>query len=276
MTLPKVLILAVCSAVITAVFLTVPIFKGTSFERMGTYLEAWIFLAVIIMPNCKSALDSAIKTFLFFLVSQPLIYLFQVPFSDMGWKLFGYYRTWFIWTLLTFPMAFAGWYIKKRNWLSTVIITPAAAFLAVIGACSLYETVTEPPRLLVTGVLCTAHSVIYIYTFAGSRAQKLTASAVCIAAAICGVILLQNVDISGDSILPEGYSYSESAEITVDDTDLAQITFKDAEAGILHVEAKKHGETTFTIKDGDKEQRFAIKIKKEDGHTQLEIEPLQT
>lgn len=89
-------------------------------------------------------------------------------------------------------------------------------------------------------------------------------------------MLLQNVDVSGDSILPEGYSYSENAEITVDDTDLAQITFKDAEAGILHVEAKKHGETTFTIKDGDKEQRFAITIKKEDGHTQLEIEPLQT
>ncbi|MBQ9721887.1 MAG: hypothetical protein IJV64_14545, partial [Oscillospiraceae bacterium] len=49
----KVLLLAVSAAALTAAFLIVPAFKGTSFERMGVYLEAWIFLAVIIMSNCK-------------------------------------------------------------------------------------------------------------------------------------------------------------------------------------------------------------------------------
>ena len=73
----NVILFAVGTAVITTIFLVVPIFKDTSFERMGVTFEAWIFFAVIIMANCKTPLDSALKTFVFFLISQPLIYLFQ-------------------------------------------------------------------------------------------------------------------------------------------------------------------------------------------------------
>ncbi|MBQ1507321.1 MAG: hypothetical protein IIZ36_02715, partial [Ruminococcus sp.] len=105
----KVIVLAVASAVITFIFLVVPIFENTSFYNMGVTFEAWILLAVFIMANCKKPLESALKTFVFFLISQPLIYLFQVPFSSMGWGLFGYYKYWAIWTVLTFPMAFVGW-----------------------------------------------------------------------------------------------------------------------------------------------------------------------
>lgn len=96
MTWPKVILFAAASAIVTAVFLIMPIFGDTSFNRIGVHFEAWIFFAVIIMSNCKKPLESALKAFVFFLVSQPLIYLIQVPFSSMGWSLFGYYRTWFI------------------------------------------------------------------------------------------------------------------------------------------------------------------------------------
>ena len=74
----KVIVLAVASAVITFIFLVVPIFENTSFYNMGVTFEAWILLAVFIMANCKKPLESALKTFVFFLISQPLIYLFQV------------------------------------------------------------------------------------------------------------------------------------------------------------------------------------------------------
>lgn len=37
--------------------------------------------------NSKDPLDSALKTFVFFLISQPLVYLVQVSFSEMGWGL---------------------------------------------------------------------------------------------------------------------------------------------------------------------------------------------
>ena len=65
----KVIVFAVATAALTAVFLILPVFRDTSFERMGVTFEAWIFFAVIIMANCRKPLESALKTFVFFLVS---------------------------------------------------------------------------------------------------------------------------------------------------------------------------------------------------------------
>lgn len=61
----------------------------------------------------RQPLICAAKVFVFFLISQPLIYLFQVPFSQDGRGLFRYYPFWFKWTIATIPMAFIGWYIKR-------------------------------------------------------------------------------------------------------------------------------------------------------------------
>ena len=85
MSWPVVILLAVGAAVLTLIFLFVPAFKDTSFERMGVNLEAWIFFAILIIANCEKPLEAALKTFVFFLISQPLIYLIQVPFSELGW-----------------------------------------------------------------------------------------------------------------------------------------------------------------------------------------------
>ena len=137
MSWPVVIIYAVLTAVVNAVFLIIPAFKETSFYYMGVTFEAWIFFAVIIMANCRTPLDSALKTFVFFLISQPLIYLFQVPFSSMGWNLFGYYRFWVLWTIVTLPMAYVGWYIRKKNWLSVLILLPVMFVLTLDGVGSL-------------------------------------------------------------------------------------------------------------------------------------------
>lgn len=149
----KVIVFAVATAVVTFLFLVFPVFEKTSFNRMGVHLEAWIFFAVIIISNCKKPLESALKTFVFFLISQPLIYLFQVPFSHMGWQLFGYYKTWFIWTLLTFPMAFVGWYIRKKNWLSLLILSPIVLFLTYVYVDSFRFFVNHFPYRLVTALV---------------------------------------------------------------------------------------------------------------------------
>ena len=87
---PVVILYAVGTALLTTAFLLIPIFENTSFYRVGVTFEAWVFFAVIIMANCKKPLESALKTFVFFLISQPLIYLLQVPFSQMDWGLFMY------------------------------------------------------------------------------------------------------------------------------------------------------------------------------------------
>ena len=266
-----VIIMAVASAVVTVVFLQVPIFKNTSFERMGVDFEAWFVFALLIMPNSKSPLDSALKTFVFFLVSQPLIYLMQVPFSDMGWSIFSYYKNWIVWTLLTIPMAFVGWFLRKRNWLSLLILSPAIVFLAGTAASVLTDTFYEPPYLLVAGLFCLGQVAVYTFAFTENKWQKLAVLAAVIITAVIVVIKVGNVEISGQSVLPEGYSYSENAEISVEDSGIAAVELTDPKEGFVYINGNKFGETKFTVTDGDKKDTFTLKLFRENGLTQIDI-----
>ena len=104
-TWPRVIILAVILGVYTAIVsLLVP--DGNSFHDIAVMPEWWILPAILIIVNTKTPLDSALKVFVFFLISQPLVYLVEVPFSPNGWDLFKYYPYWFKITLCTFPAAF--------------------------------------------------------------------------------------------------------------------------------------------------------------------------
>ena len=165
MTWPVVLLYAVGTALVTGLFLILPIFKNTSFQRVGETLEAWILFAIILMANCKTPLESAQKTFVFFLVSQPLIYLLQVPFSWQGWGLFQYYPHWFMLTLLTFPAAYVGWYITKRNWVSLVILLPVLCFLAYTGFGGIQDAMARFPHHLLVAVFCFGQIVVYVLAF---------------------------------------------------------------------------------------------------------------
>ena len=96
---------------------------GDSFHDIVVTPEWWVLPAVFIIVNCKKPLEAALKTFVFFLISQPLVYLIQVPFNSLGWGLFGFYPYWLKITLLTFPGAFLGWFIKHDKWYSGLILS---------------------------------------------------------------------------------------------------------------------------------------------------------
>ena len=268
-----VILFAVGTAILTAVFLLLPIFENTSFERMGVTFEAWIFFAVIIMANCKKPLESALKTFVFFLVSQPLIYLIQVPFSDMGWGLFGYYGYWFILTLLTFPVAFVGWYIKKKNWLSLLILAPILFFLTSNYVDGFRETFRNFPRLLVMAVFCLAQVLLYLYAFTSNRWQKLLGLIVPLAAAVLILFIRPQVDINGTQFLPGDPVLTENAVVITGDDPAAVITIEHTgEDSMVRVQTKKFGVTDFSIQDGGTEYRYTLEVYEDDaGYTQVRI-----
>jgi len=266
---PAVLLLAVLSAALTAVFLIVPVFQNTSFQRMGVYLEAWVFLAILIMSNCKSPLESAMKTFVFFLVSQPLIYLLQVPFSWQGWGLFGYYKYWFIATLLTFPAAYIGWYIKKRNWLSLLILSPILCLLAYTCA----EGAQRFPRLIVTTLFCLGQIVAYLLVFTKTPAQRLTGLALSICAAAAVLLLRPAMNFDTAMFLPDDPVLTENAEVVEGgEGTIAVSVERTGPDSMVRIRAAAFGDADFTIRDGDKEYRYTVVVYEDDaGHSQVEI-----
>ena len=273
----KVIAFAAATALVTFLVLVIPLFEKTSFVRMGVTFEAWIFFAVIIMSNCKRPLESALKTFVFFLVSQPLIYLFQVPFSSMGWGLFGYYRYWFIWTMLTFPMAFVGWFIRKKNWVSLLILLPVLGFLAFTSYNSFMFAFRHFPYQLFTAIFCLAQVILYLYVFTPKLWQRLVGFLVPLAAVIIIHFAVPEVNLNATSFLPDNPVLTESAVAESNDHDIAQVSVSSTgEDSIIAISAHKYGTTGFVIKDGGKEYRYTLEVYEDDnGHVQTRITPAE-
>ncbi len=269
----KVIVFAVAAAALTAIFLIIPVFKDTSFRKMGETFEAWILFAVIIMANCRSPLDSALKTFVFFLISQPLIYLLQVPFSWQGWALFGYYKYWFFWTLLTFPMAYVGWYIRKKNWLSLLIFLPVILYLTLVYVSSFSFAFRHFPRSLVAALFCLGQVLLYLYVFVPKLWQKILGFLAPLAVILLLTLLQPKASFGFNDFLPDDPILSEAAVAVSENTDFAVIAVASTgRDSMIHVNAKGYGRTDFTIRDGDKEYLYSLEIyEDENGHTQTRI-----
>ena len=271
MTWPKVLLFAVGTAILTAVFLQVPLFRHTSFEQMGVTLEAWIFFAVILMSNCKKPLESAVKTFVFFLVSQPLIYLFQVPFSWQGWHLFAYYKTWFLLTIAVFPAAWVGWYLRKRNWLSLLILAPVLCFLTTVYLSAFRFTFAHFPYRLVTALFCLGQVVLYLCAFTSGVWQKVLGFALPFAAMLVLLLLQKNV-VSMDVFLPDDPVLTESAYVVEDSGPAAVTIIGTGEDSMVRIHSEKYGTTDFSIVDGGTEYRYTAEVYEDiSGSVQVEI-----
>ena len=273
MSWPAVIALAAASAALTAVFLIVPVFKDTSFYRMGVYLEAWIFLAVIIMANCRTPAESALKTFVFFLISQPLIYLLQVPFARDGFGIFKFYRYWFIVTLLTLPAAFIGWYIKKKNWISLLIFLPVLGFLSYAGVEAFRQAAADFPKLLVTALFCLAQVLLYVYTFTSNIWQKLIGLAVPLAIAAVLSLRTPHFLFAMYDDLPDSPALTSGVTVTVEDPSIADVEIVLPEDGRYHLEAHKYGETLVIVKDAEQELKYDLKVYEKDGVTQVDLTP---
>ncbi|MBQ1352136.1 MAG: hypothetical protein IIY71_05380 [Oscillospiraceae bacterium] len=203
MTWPRVILFAVIVGIFTALMaILVP--DGNSFHEIAVSFEAWILFAIIIIANCDSPKEAALKTFVFFLISQPLIYLLQVPFSWMGWQLFMYYKYWFILTLLTLPGAYIGWYIKKNNILSALILSVMLVLLIYLGIGYLRDVMQNFPNHLISTVFCFAQVPFLIFGILRDKKARLTALAISLAAlAVSGVMIFSRAPVAMNYLVSE-------------------------------------------------------------------------
>lgn len=104
---------AVIAGVGTGLIMMVPQLEETSIHNIGVYEDAWVLFAMIICSNCEKPLEATLKTFVFFLVSQPLVYLTMWPvYQEFPWH---YYRYWFMWTCVTPFFAVIAWRRLRKD-----------------------------------------------------------------------------------------------------------------------------------------------------------------
>ena len=202
LTWPKLIICAVIAGVFAAVMAIIPALDYTSFHTITVSFEVWILFGILIILNSKSNLDAALKCFVFFLISQPLVYLIQVPFSQLGWQLFGYYRTWFIWTLLCFPMGFIGYYLKKDKWWGYLILLPMIALTAESYLAYFSEFQFAMPRYILISLFCACAMILYpVAIFENKKIRTVGAVIGAAAVIVLTVLCLLNPPVYSTDIM---------------------------------------------------------------------------
>ena len=227
MTWPKVIIFAIASAVVTALLNCIPALEKTSFTAPAETVELWILLAIIVIMNCSSYVEAALKTFVFFLISQPLIYLIEVPFKAAGWGLFRYYPYWAILTLLTIPGALIAYRVKKDDVLSAVILSAANVAMIAFGATRLRTLIYSFPHQLIAVIFCFVCPVLLTIYLIKNKTGRILAFVIA-AAALAVTIYMYVISPSASTTsyyLEEGnwtveYVSDDSLEASIANDDL--------------------------------------------------------
>lgn len=244
----KVVIFAIAVAIYSAIVLNVPILLHSSLGHTGETFEAWILFALIIILNCKKPLEAAIKTFVFFLISQPLVYLVQVPFYETTWEIFSFYKRWFIITLLTLPGGFIAFYTKKGNILSLLIYSVANFLLMFMEFPAHFNSfISNPPYQLLACLFIIAISIMFTLLLFKDKKIMIASLALTVLFAVGGFIyenyssndIYASVDTTLDVSLPiEVVEAPAEIEISIDGNNVIAY-------------AHGYGEYPITLADGD-------------------------
>lgn len=271
----KVIILAVVTGIYTGLINQVPFLLDTSFRDIAISFEVWIFFGIFIIMNSKSNLDSALKCFVFFLISQPLVYLVEVPFA--GWEIMNYYRNWILWTILTFPMGFIGYYLKKDRWWGLFILTPILIFLAFHYAGFLSETMFSFPNHLLSCIFCAVTMIIYVIAIFSGKKTRITGLIISVAL-MCVLTFLtvsnppvydtviMTCDAESEVYFDDSYTvYLSDESFGTLDVDVHKGETNEEDFYLLHALLKKVGKTDVIIESPSGEKViYEIDIRRND------------
>ena len=252
----NVILLAIATAVYTAVINLIPALKNTSFQDIAVYPDAWFLFAIFIIVNCKKWWEASLKCFVFFLISQPLIYLIEVPFSALSWGLFQYYKYWFVVTLLTLPGAAIAFQLKKKNWLSVLILSVATGYLSAACITHFDSALAHFPYHLLSAIFCLALSIFFVFVLLDRKEHR---------AAALGIIAAVIIALAASTWIFTGGSTTELLleegrwTCTIEDKSVAEVTVTDGNHAIIT--SKKNGSTTLCFENAaGSKQEYVIVI----------------
>lgn len=253
LTWPKLIIFSVVIAIITAGIALIPGLLYTSFSTIVATLEVWILFGIIIIMNSKSNMDSALKCFVFFLISQPLIYLFQVPFSRLGFGIFQYYKFWFIMTILCLPMGYFGYYIKKDKWYGYLILLPMIAAVLYSYYQYLRYFTFDLPNYILICIFCAVTAIFYPIVLFNNKKIKLYGSIIS-SIAIIGITgyVIMNPYIYSTEISPKvnGEYITKDYKVKLEDSKYGDLKFEymsSIDDYLVHCDFKRKGTTNLII-----------------------------
>ena len=252
----KLVIFAIIAGIYTAIMAMLPIAKDTSFADITISFEVWILFGIFIIMNSKSAKDSALKCFIFFLISQPLVYLIQDLINHSN-LFITYYRFWIAWTFFTIPMGFIGYFMKKDKWWGLVILIPMLIFLGIHYSRFLNQTIYSFPYHLLSTMFCFITLLLYPICIFNNKKVKI--AGIIISALIIfamTVITFTNYTGYNTTILVNGGEagavFNDSYKVYLEDSKYGKVYIEydeSLEDYKINAEFKRAGKTNLIIED---------------------------
>lgn len=271
LTWTKLIIFAVIVGIYAALMAIIPVFKDTSFNTIVVTFEVWILFGILIIMNSKSNKDAALKCFVFFLISQPIIYLLQVPFSWQGWGLFKYYKYWFIWTILCLPMGYIGYYMKKNKWWGYLILFPMILLTGHSYMTYLSYIPFTFPKYILISLFCIVAIIGYpLYIFKDKKIRIFSSIVGSIFVIIISVISILKPYVYQTDVLlsSDENNFDNTYKVYLEDNKYGDVEIK-YEEGIdtylVHAQFKKEGSTVLILESqtGEKaEYKLTVSIDK--------------
>ena len=261
LTWPKLIIAAIIAGILTALIAIIPALRYTSFIAITVTLEIWILFGIIIIMNSRSNIDSALKCFIFFLISQPLVYLIQVPFSHLGWGLFGYYKYWFIWTILCLPMGFIGYYMKQGKWWGYLILLPMILITAYSYKNYFADFQFYMPKYIIITLFCACAMILYpVLIFDDKKIKIVGATLGILAVLILSIIGILNPPIYSTEIMSNNdeHSFDDNYKVSLEDPKYGNVEIKylnSIEDYVVHADFKKAGKTILILESPNGEKK---------------------
>ena len=269
LTWPKVIIFGVIMGIYTAIMAMLPIARDTSFSDLTVTFEVWIFFGIFIIMNSKSNIDSALKCFVFFLISQPLVYLVQ-DIINGSQLFFTYYKYWFLWTIACFPMGFFGYFMKKDKWWGLLILTPILLLLGEELGRYMSFVIFSFPRHILTAIFCIATMIIYPLAIFNNKKVKIAGVIISsIIIVLMFVLCVIKPPVYSTDLISDGekYHFDQSYKVYLLDKKYGELSFRYEEAIdalMVHAEFKHAGKTEFVLESPSGDKRvFDIDIKRD-------------
>ncbi len=197
MTWKKVIIFAIIIGIYTGIVMLLPFLNKTSFQDIGISYEMWVLFAVIIVVNCKNGIDAMIKCFVFFLISQPIIYIVEILFGNLSFEMGLYYykSIWLPVTFLTLPGGVIAYYCKKQNVLGSIILGLGNTILSILGFCYVINVITEYPYHLLSAVFCFSTIFLISNCIQEKKKNKIIACIIPFVLLIVGIVIVKEMGL---------------------------------------------------------------------------------
>ena len=190
------ILFAVITGLYTGLILLVSPLKDTSFQDIGISYEWWVLFAVILVVNCHKGTEAMFKCFLFFLISQPLVYIVQILAGDLSFEMGLYYykNIWLPMTCLTLPGGFIAYFCKKQNLLGAVILGLGNTIQAFLGISYLAMAMHSFPRHLLSALFCFGSIILMSFNIQKEKKNRLVSI---LLPALLTLLLLIFLKVSG-------------------------------------------------------------------------------